>query len=204
MSSRARIVAAAALLALLAPAIPAVAQAPSVNQGFGPIIPRLTNRPATLIETDGYVYGPGTGKTSPELSITIQDNDWDAPATLYVYWQDRVSNDVVYVNTKLGLTGTEVDFFGDPGAPRRIVPADLKDFKIFGSGGGQELADSIGVPLLGKLPLTPELREGGDDGRPIAAVDPDSEAAQTFAQIANHIAVEMKPKKVYSDALKII
>ena len=55
---------------------------------------------------------------------------------------------------------------------------DGKRYEIFGAGGGQELADELGVPLLGKLPLVPALREGGDDGRPITAVDPDSEAAR--------------------------
>ena len=54
---------------------------------------------------------------------------------------------------------------------------DGKQYEIFGSGGGQELADSLGVPLLGKLPLVPELREGGDDGIPITVADPDSESA---------------------------
>ena len=55
---------------------------------------------------------------------------------------------------------------------------DGKRYEIFGSGGGAELADELGVPLLGQLPLVPALREGGDDGRPITAVDPDSEAGQ--------------------------
>lgn len=81
---------------------------------------------------------------------------------------------------------------------------DGKQYEIFGSGGGQELADEIGVPLLGKLPLVPALREGGDDGRPITAVDPESETAKAFHEIARQIAVDMKPKKVYSDALKVI
>ncbi|HSM67589.1 MAG TPA: P-loop NTPase, partial [Ilumatobacteraceae bacterium] len=60
------------------------------------------------------------------------------------------------------------------------------------------------VPLLGKLPLVPELREGGDNGRPITAVAPESEAAQMFQQIATRIAVDMKPKKVYTDKLKVL
>ena len=77
-------------------------------------------------------------------------------------------------------------------------------YEIFGSGGGQELADELGVPLLGQLPLLTALREGGDDGRPITAVDPESETARAFHEIARRIAVEMKPKKVYSDALKVI
>jgi ATP-binding protein involved in chromosome partitioning len=81
---------------------------------------------------------------------------------------------------------------------------DGKRYEIFGAGGGQELADELGIPLLGKLPLTSALREGGDDGRPITAVDPQSETAAAFHEIARRIAVEMKPKKVYSDALKVI
>ena len=55
---------------------------------------------------------------------------------------------------------------------------DGKRYELFGAGGGQELADELGVPLLAQLPLVPALREGGDDGRPITAVDPDSEAAR--------------------------
>ena len=81
---------------------------------------------------------------------------------------------------------------------------DGKRYEIFGAGGGQELADDLGVPLLGKLPLTNALREGGDDGRPITAIDPDSETAKAFHEIARQIAVDLKPKKVYSDALKVI
>ena len=80
---------------------------------------------------------------------------------------------------------------------------DGKRYEIFGSGGGQELADDLGVPLLGKLPLVPELREGGDDGIPITVADPDSESAKLFHEIARRIAVDLKSKKVYNPALKI-
>ncbi len=81
---------------------------------------------------------------------------------------------------------------------------DGKRYELFGSGGGRELADDLGVPLLGQLPLVPALREGGDDGRPITAVDPDSETAQLFHEIARQIAVEMRPKKVFSEKLKVL
>jgi ATP-binding protein involved in chromosome partitioning len=81
---------------------------------------------------------------------------------------------------------------------------DGKRYELFGSGGGQELADEIGVPLLGQLPLIPALREGGDDGLPIVAVDPDGEAAQAFHAIAAKIAVDLRPKKVFSSQLKVI
>jgi ATP-binding protein involved in chromosome partitioning len=81
---------------------------------------------------------------------------------------------------------------------------DGKRYEIFGSGGGRALADDLGVPLLGQLPLVPALREGGDDGRPIAAVDPESETALAFHDIARQIAVDLKPNKIYSDALKVV
>jgi ATP-binding protein involved in chromosome partitioning len=81
---------------------------------------------------------------------------------------------------------------------------DGRRYEIFGAGGGQELADELGVPLLAQLPLVMALREGGDDGRPIAAVAPDSELGRAFHRMAERIAVELRPKKVFSPELKII
>jgi len=43
---------------------------------------------------------------------------------------------------------------------------------IFGQGGGQEAANTLGVPLFGQIPLVPALRVGGDDGTPIVVSDP--------------------------------
>ncbi|MEI8160114.1 MAG: P-loop NTPase [Actinomycetes bacterium] len=80
---------------------------------------------------------------------------------------------------------------------------DGKKYEIFGSGGGQELSDELNVPLLGQIPLMNALREGGDDGHPITAVDPTSETAMIFHQMAERIATELKPKKIFSSALKI-
>jgi ATP-binding protein involved in chromosome partitioning len=81
---------------------------------------------------------------------------------------------------------------------------DGKRYELFGSGGGQELADEIGVPLLGQLPIVPAIREGSDDGRPVTAVAPESEAADAFRSIAAQIAVDLKPRKIFSSQLKVI
>jgi len=80
---------------------------------------------------------------------------------------------------------------------------DGKRYELFGKGGGQILADELNVPLLAQIPLLNALREGGDDGRPIAAVAPDSEVGKTFFAIAKYIAEDMKPKKIFSAALKV-
>ncbi|HYV01884.1 MAG TPA: Mrp/NBP35 family ATP-binding protein, partial [Actinomycetota bacterium] len=51
---------------------------------------------------------------------------------------------------------------------------------IFGEGGGREAAETLGVPLLGQIPLIPELRAGGDSGVPIVVSDPDSDAGKAL------------------------
>jgi ATP-binding protein involved in chromosome partitioning len=80
---------------------------------------------------------------------------------------------------------------------------DGKRYELFGRGGGELLSAELGVPLLAQIPLISALREGGDDGRPITAVDPDSEVGKMFHELARKVALEMKPKKVFSAALKV-
>jgi ATP-binding protein involved in chromosome partitioning len=63
---------------------------------------------------------------------------------------------------------------------------------IFGEGGGQEAADTLGVPLLGQVPLYPPLRAGGDEGRPIVVADPDSAAGQALRDAARKLAKSLK------------
>lgn len=81
---------------------------------------------------------------------------------------------------------------------------DGKRYEIFGSDGGQQLADELNVPLLGQIPLVMPLREGGDTGRPITAVDPDSEVAKSFHAIARKIAEEVKPRRIVRADLKLV
>jgi ATP-binding protein involved in chromosome partitioning len=59
--------------------------------------------------------------------------------------------------------------------------------EIFGSGGGERLAESLQVPLLGSVPLDVRLREAGDDGVPLVAADPDADAARAIMELARAI-----------------
>jgi ATP-binding protein involved in chromosome partitioning len=78
------------------------------------------------------------------------------------------------------------------------------EYRLFGEGGGAELADQLEVPLLGQVPLVEQLRAGSDAGEPIVVSDPANEASQVFANIAERIDVELAPKRIYRTELKIV
>ena len=81
---------------------------------------------------------------------------------------------------------------------------DGKVYDIFGSGGGEELAKALDVPLLGQVPLVTSLREGSDTGHPIVVEDPENEASLAFTEIARRISQEIAPKRIYRPELKLM
>ena len=75
-------------------------------------------------------------------------------------------------------------------------------YELFGSGGGETLAADLGVPLLAQVPLVNAVRLGGDEGHPVVAVDPDSEAARSLRAIAEKLAA-LGPARVYRRELNL-
>jgi ATP-binding protein involved in chromosome partitioning len=65
-------------------------------------------------------------------------------------------------------------------------------FAIFGEGGGDELADELDVPMLGRVPLTMPLREQADGGVPLVVEEPNDPAAQAIRQVARGV-IAMTP-----------
>ncbi|EQD63815.1 hypothetical protein B1A_08952 [mine drainage metagenome] len=59
--------------------------------------------------------------------------------------------------------------------------------EIFGAGGGTRLAQELGVPLLGRLPISADLPEGGDRGTPAVWQQPEGEVAEVFLSVAARI-----------------
>jgi len=140
---------------------------------------------------------PGTGDISISLAQFLPRSEVYVVTTPQPAAQ-RVAQRAAFMAQKVNLEVKGVIenmswFTGDDG----------KRYQLFGEGGGEELAQRLGVPLVGKVPLVPELREGGDRGQPIAAVDPDGEAASTFARIAETIDVELAPKRIYHRELRL-
>jgi ATP-binding protein involved in chromosome partitioning len=69
---------------------------------------------------------------------------------------------------------------------------DGKQYRIFGEGGGRTLAEKLNVPLLGEIPLDPNLRRLADVGAPIVLQEPDSEVAQAL-EVATKELVNLLP-----------
>ena len=62
---------------------------------------------------------------------------------------------------------------------------------VFGSGGGERLAKELSIPLLGRVPLDPIVRECGDAGEPVVAAAPDAPTAAELRRIASSV-VELR------------
>jgi ATP-binding protein involved in chromosome partitioning len=71
-----------------------------------------------------------------------------------------------------------------------FTPAELPDnrYYLFGEGGGQQLAESLGIPLLGQIPLVQTIREGGDSGLPAVLDKAHPMAQKAFEKMAFEVA----------------
>ena len=140
---------------------------------------------------------PGTGDISLSLAQFLPRAEVYVVTTPQAAAQ-RVAQRAAFMAQKVNLEVKGVVenmswFTGDDGTR----------YELFGAGGGADLAARLGVPLLGKVPLVPELRAGSDSGAPIVATHPDGEAAGVFARIAETVDVELAPRRIYRSELKI-
>jgi ATP-binding protein involved in chromosome partitioning len=89
------------------------------------------------------------------------------------------------VNVPLLGVAENMSYFLDPAGNKHA---------LFGEGGGQKTADSLGTILLGQVPLLPEIRAGGDAGAPVVVTAPDGEAARVFRTIAEALLTQLARK----------
>jgi ATP-binding protein involved in chromosome partitioning len=112
---------------------------------------------------------PGTGDVSISLGQLLPRAEVVVVTTPQKLAQDVASRAATMARkTNMRLLGVIENMSGD----------------VFGSGGGDDLAGELGIPLLGRVPLDPALREQGDFGEPIVAARPDAESAQAILAIA--------------------
>ncbi len=125
---------------------------------------------------------PGTGDVALTLSQRVRTS-----GALIVTTPQEVALQDVYKSVSmakkvdipvLGVVENESYFTCD---------ACDKRHELFGSGGGQKVADFAEAPLLGQIPLDPQIREWGDAGTPVVQASPGSEVAKTIVAIAEKL-----------------
>ncbi len=125
---------------------------------------------------------PGTGDVALTLSQKVRSNG----SVIVTTPQEVALQDVyksVSMNQKVGIPITGVieneSYFICDGCDKR--------HELFGSGGGQKVAEMAGAPLLGQLPLDPQVRQWGDAGTPVVQAAPRSAVAQAFLEISRKL-----------------
>ena len=132
---------------------------------------------------------PGTGDVSMTLAQLLPQARFVLVTTPQPVAQKvarRAAEMATKVDLEIGGVIENMAGFVTPGGER---------FQIFGEGGGQELADELDVPLLGKVPLTMPLREAADAGTPLQVSDPDDPASQAIRQAARGL-IAMVPAEL--------
>lgn len=70
---------------------------------------------------------------------------------------------------------------------------DGRHYALFGEGGGRELADELGIPLLAQVPLDPYVVEGGDSGSPVVSAHPEAPSARAIIAAAGRLQEILPP-----------
>jgi len=125
---------------------------------------------------------PGTG----DVSLTLSQKVRSTGAVIVTTPQEVALQDVyksVSMAQKVGIPLLGVveneSYFICDGCEKR--------HELFGSGGGQSVADFAKAPLLGQIPLHPSVRQWGDAGTPVVQAAPESETARAFVAVATKL-----------------
>lgn len=127
---------------------------------------------------------PGTS----DIHLTLVQTVPVTGAVIVTTPQDVALADVIRGVNMFKGKGVDVPVLGLIENMAWFTPAELPENKyyIFGKGGGVKLAEELGLPLLGQIPIVQSIREGGDSGVPVA-FNEDSITGAAFAEIAENV-----------------
>jgi ATP-binding protein involved in chromosome partitioning len=129
---------------------------------------------------------PGTGDVSMTLSQLLPEAKFLIVTTPQAVAQKVAKRSADMADKlKLEIAGVIENMAG-------FTTPSGESFALFGEGGGQLLAEELGVPLLGRVPLTMSLREQSDGGLPVVLANPQDAAAQAITSIAARL-IAMTP-----------
>jgi len=167
----------------------------------GPLLHKMLEEFLTRVhwgEPDYLLFDmpPGTG----DVAISMHNYLPQAEMVIVTTPQPAAERVAVRSATMAAKNGTPV--IGVVENMAWFTGDDGQRYELFGSGGGEALATRIGVPLIGRIPFVPAVREGGDVGLPVAVTQPDSEAGQAFSALATWVE-EHAPRRRFRPELTI-
>jgi ATP-binding protein involved in chromosome partitioning len=84
-----------------------------------------------------------------------------------------------------------------------VVPGTSQRIDVFGQGGGKRTAEAMEVAFLGELPLEPQIRIGGDTGRPLALLGEQDERAAAFHKMGRNVAERLESEGARGPSISI-
>ena len=167
----------------------------------GPMLHKALNQFLTDVAWDEPDFllidlPPGTGDTAISLAGFLPDSEMLVVTTPQIAAQS-VAQRAAFMAEKV-----DIEVRGGRENMSWFTGDDGQRYELFGEGGGGALAEKLGVPLLGQIPLVPALRAGSDNGNPVA-VDTSTEIGSIFAEIARVVEEDLKPTKRRHRELKI-
>jgi ATP-binding protein involved in chromosome partitioning len=142
---------------------------------------------------------PGTG----DVPLTIAQNVRAAGVVLVSTPQDVALADVV--RAKLMFDKVNIPVLGIvENMSTFVCPHCRKETPVFAHGGARDAAEKMGIRFLGEVPLDLAVREGGDQGVPIVAGQPQSPQAQAFDAVARAVATSVGIQNSKAPRLPVI
>jgi ATP-binding protein involved in chromosome partitioning len=124
---------------------------------------------------------PGTGDVALTLSQRVK-----VTGAVMVTTPQAVATDDVYKSVSM-CRKVNIPVLGVVENMSWFIDSAGVRHELFGKGGGQAVADFAEAPLLGQVPLDPNVREWGDKGTPVVQAAPQGEASKAFAAIAERV-----------------
>lgn len=126
---------------------------------------------------------PGTGDEPMSIMQLLPEMDGVVIVTIPSEESQEVVKKAVNFSRKLNipLIGILENMSGF------VCPKCGAEYDIFGSGGGQKIADDLGVPFLGKIPIDPQICVDSDRGTPFVLEHRDSKSTKAFMEIVERI-----------------
>ncbi len=156
----------------------------------GPMLHSAIRQFLTDVQWDELDYlvidlPPGTGDAQLSLAQSLP-----LSGGVIVTLPQQVSLDDAYRGLEM-FRQLEIPILGIVENMSYLELPDGTRVDVFGTGGGERMAEQTGVPFIGSIPMDPAVRQGGDAGKPIVISAPESVVAQALEKIAGDVAARV-------------